>query len=189
MEPTEQPRRCQPQNQPHADCAARNLPSLQSIWHFPSWSCKWNEITGWYVLRFCLFLYQHYMTGIKRTEPIAWFNSFFHTDQLLCASTTYPVTTGVSWAWSSHLVKSMKVVLLITVVQEWAQRGKTWASEGIKKQSEKSWFTKSKDTSEGWVLLSSSFLRWQLLSAMQLCKILLCSSAKYCYVCEFISVV
>lgn len=154
--------------------AARNLPSLQSIWHFPSWSCKWNEITGWYVLRFCLFLYQHYMTGIKRTEPIAWFNSFFHTDQLLCASTTYPVTTGVSWAWSSHLVKLMKVVLLITVVQEWAQRGKTWASEGIKKQSEKSWFTKSKDTSEGWVLLSSSFLRWQLLSAMQLCKILLC---------------
>lgn len=114
------------------------------------------------------------MTGIKRTGPIAWFNSFFHTHQWLCTSALDPVTTGVSWSWSSHLVKSMKVVLLITVVQEWAQRRKIWASEGTTKQSEKSWFTKRKDTSEGWGLLSNSFLRWQLLSTVQLCKMPLC---------------
>lgn len=159
--------------------AARNLSSLQSIWHSPHWSCKWKEIPGWCVLCFCLFLYHHHMTGIKRTEPIASFNSFFHTDQWLCTSTPYPIMTGVSWAWSSHLVDDSCALDYnrARVSTEKEKLGK-WRH---KKVLRKILVYKKQRHFRRMVFAFQQFPQVTAACAVQLCKC--------CYVCEFICVV
>lgn len=153
--------------------AARNLPPLQSIWHFPPWICKW-EIPGWCVLDFCLTLSQHHTPGIKGTEPSTRFST---SPVTVCECTVLQSdrsSLGLTLPFGEvDECYAFDYICAKVSTEEQASR-KIWASESTRKQSEKSQIAKSNDISEGWVLLFNSLLRWDLISAVQLCKMLLC---------------
>lgn len=155
--------------------ATKIMPSLQSIWHSPPWSCKWNEkFQAGVSYTSASFSPSTIHLGLKRLSPAL---GSAHA-KLLCVSALYP--EGQELPGPSHLMKLMNVMLLITFVQKWAQRRKIWANEG----KESSWknleLQKAKTLQKGGFCFSTA-------SSGDTC-FLLYSSAKCCYVCEFISV-
>lgn len=135
---------------------------------------KW-EIPGWCVLHFCLVLSQHQTPVIKGLSPVL---GSAHA-QFLCVSALHP--RAAPCAWSYHLGNLVNIMLLITFVQDEHRGGKSGQVKAHESSGKNLKLQKAKTLQKDGFCFSTA-------SSGDTC-FLLCSSAKCCYVCEFIRVV
>lgn len=108
-------------------------------------------------------------TGTKGTETSAWFSRC----QITVWECTVPQRDRSSLDLSFSFGEVDKCYAFDYIYAKVSTEEENLGKWMQRKQLEKSRIAKSKDTSEGWVLLFNSFLRRRLLSAVQLCRMLL----------------